>query len=814
MVTTRSQKGQKRKVPIVSDSDFEERSYKNDHKSESESEFHAESETELELEVEVEKDEEEFRITLVEADEETEVPNDAQEASNEIEENIPVVQPKKRKPKKKKDKDLVEIPDDGNLYPHKDLLIQHPDLKDLWIKLSEKDKLRSVEEAMQPEMLNTRLLPFQREGLSWLLKQEDSEFNCGILADEMGMGKTLQTIALIVSDLKKRPTLIICPTVALLQWKAEFIKHAKPDIVKICIFYGQDRPTSADDLLEYDVILTTYAVVESSYRKQKYGFTRKKQKVFADSPLHKMNFYRVVLDEAHAIKDRTSSTAYAVFALTCDKKICLSGTPLQNRIGDFYSLMRFFKIFPFSYYFCKKCPCTCANWNFSNHKTCDHCGHNVMSHFCWWNKEILKPIQKFGNAGEGGVAYEKLRLLLRQIMLRRTKLEREADLNLPPKMILTRKDLFNEEEEDFYESLFSDTRTKFMAYVQQGTVLNNYAHIFELLTKMRQAINHPYLVLHHQKMIQGTPLSLVCSLCQEPAEDAISSKCKHIFCRQCVSQYISTVSIHPAQQISDTHAGVKCPQCYKTLTIDLDQTAVDPDEFFKSNTQKKEEIKNDHNEQDQNENLNDNQNDLASNDNNWALRAPSNKSGASIIHRIDLSNWRSSTKIEALIEELTKLRRKDCTIKSIVFSQYVHFLDLIHWRLHRAGFQCVKLDGRMSPSQRDAVINGFMTHPDITVFLVSLKAGGVALNLTAASHVFMMDQWWNPATHQQAMDRIHRLGQHRTVHVTNIIIENSLESRILQLQEKKQALFESTVGQDASALDRLTEEDLQFLFVL
>ncbi|KAI8365823.1 DNA repair protein-like protein [Choanephora cucurbitarum] len=107
-----------------------------------------------------------------------------------------------------------------------------------------------------------------------------------------------------------------------------------------------------------------------------------------------------------------------------------------------------------------------------------------------------------------------------------------------------------------------------------------------------------------------------------------------------------------------------------------------------------------------------------------------------------------------------------------------------------------------------------MNKPTVTVFLISLKAGGVALNLTEASRVFICDPWWNPAAELQAMDRIHRLGQHRPIRITRLIIENSIESRIIQLQEKKTALVESTVDKNSKALDKLTVEDLRFLFVM
>jgi DNA repair protein RAD16 len=148
-----------------------------------------------------------------------------------------------------------------------------------------------------------------------------------------------------------------------------------------------------------------------------------------------------------------------------------------------------------------------------------------------------------------------------------------------------------------------------------------------------------------------------------------------------------------------------------------------------------------------------------------------------ILGRLNLDGWRSSSKIEALIEELSNLKKKDATTKSIVFSQFVSFLDLIAYRLQKEGFnvgslpaatklyveimQVCRLEGTMSPQARDATIQYFsasilaplgwrpecmptVNNVHVTVFLVSLKAGGVALNLTEASTVFLMDSWWNP----------------------------------------------------------------------
>ena len=106
-----------------------------------------------------------------------------------------------------------------------------------------------------------------------------------------------------------------------------------------------------------------------------------------------------------------------------------------------------------------------------------------------------------------------------------------------------------------------------------------------------------------------------------------------------------------------------------------------------------------------------------------------------------MENWTSSTKIEMLVYELYSLRNKKRTLKSIVFSQFTSMLQLIEWRLRRAGFNTVMLDGSMTPVQRQRSIDFFMNNADVEVFLVSLKAGGVALNLTEASRVFIVDPY-------------------------------------------------------------------------
>ncbi|KAH6915496.1 SNF2 family N-terminal domain-containing protein [Coprinopsis sp. MPI-PUGE-AT-0042] len=634
---------------------------------------------------------------------------------------------------KKKERALAQVLGRPLSHSEKNSLAlqeHHPELVGVWGDLDNPPPKPEPKKAEQPANLKAVLLPFQRESLHWMRKQETTEWKGGILADEMGMGKTIQIISLLVSS-KAKPNLVIAPTVAIMQWRNEIATHTEG--MKVLVWHGGSRETDMDELKKFDVVLTTYAVLESCFRKQHSGFKRKGVIIKEQSPLHGIQWKRIVLDEAHNIKERSTNTARAAFQLKGDFKWCLSGTPLQNRVGELYSIIRFLQGDPFAYYFCKTV------------------GIRPMMHTCFWNNEVLSPIQKQGMEGCGHSWVQEL--------------QRADDLGLPPRTIIVRRDYFSPEEKELYLSLFSDAKRQFSTYLDQGTVLNNYSNIFSLLTRMRQMACHPDLVIRSKAnataYVPDEGEGTVCRLCNEFAEDAIQSKCHHVFDRECIRQYLEAA----------LEAQPDCPVCHVPLTIDLEAPALEIEDT-----------------------------------------KPNARQG--ILGRLNLDKWRSSSKIEALVEELSNLRLKDAATKSIVFSQFVNFLDLIAYRLQRAGFNVCRLEGTMSPQARDATIKHFMNNVEVTVFLVSLKAGGVALNLTEASRVYLMDSWWNPAVEFQAMDRIHRLGQRRPVEAIKLVVEDSIESRIVQLQEKKSAMIDATLSTDDSAMGRLTPDDLGFLFRL
>ena len=167
----------------------------------------------------------------------------------------------------------------------------------------------------------------------------------------------------------------------------------------------------------------------------------------------------------------------------------------------------------------------------------------------------------------------------------------------------------------------------------------------------------------------------------------------------------------------------------------------------------------------------------------------------------------SSAKMEVLLPLVEEI--VDQGHKALIFSQFTGFLGIVRRALDAAGIKYAYLDG--STRKREGEVTAFQNDPDIPVFLVSLKAGGTGLNLTAADYVFLLDPWWNPAVESQAIDRAHRIGREHPVHVYRIIAKDTIEERVRELQEKKRDLAAAVLGGASTSLAELGSEDLEFL---
>ena len=176
--------------------------------------------------------------------------------------------------------------------------------------------------------------------------------------------------------------------------------------------------------------------------------------------------------------------------------------------------------------------------------------------------------------------------------------------------------------------------------------------------------------------------------------------------------------------------------------------------------------------------------------------------------------WETSTKIEKVMEILEATQNRQDNEKTIIFSQFTSMLDLIEVPISRKDWSYKRYDGSMSSNARNDAVLEFTDRKDCRIMLVSLKAGNSGLNLVAASQVIIVDPFWNPYIEEQAIDRAHRIGQMRPVQVHRILVENTVEDRILTLQEKKREIIEGALDENAShAIGRLGVKELAFLFV-
>lgn len=170
-----------------------------------------------------------------------------------------------------------------------------------------------------------------------------------------------------------------------------------------------------------------------------------------------------------------------------------------------------------------------------------------------------------------------------------------------------------------------------------------------------------------------------------------------------------------------------------------------------------------------------------------------------------------SAKTKALVHNILL---QDPTRKTIVFSQFTSFFPLIEKELDKCGIGYVRYEGTMSSKAREQALDQLRTKPKVIVLLCSLKAGALGLNLTCASRVVIMDPWWNPMVSEQAIDRVHRIGQARDVDVYEMVVQNSVEERIMMLQEKKRAIAKAVIdGERNSKINtKLTMKELLALF--
>ncbi|KAJ3293783.1 hypothetical protein HDU79_011900 [Rhizoclosmatium sp. JEL0117] len=650
--------------------------------------------------------------------------------------------------------------------------------------MSEKD-LEKMPEAPQPTNITTKMLPYQKQGLYWMLSCEHPQSpddakprqfwiydkkakhyknicttsatlqppklaRGGILADDMGLGKTLQIISLIVSDASGAPiipkpitspvpysktTLIVCPLSVISNWVDQIKQHTPTDSVSVYVFHGKDRNTAPSFLADFDVVITTYNIFAQADPGYKKG-------------LHNIQWRRIVLDEGHVIRNRNSKTTKAIVALRAERHWVVSGTPIQNSIEDLFPLMMFMKFSPFS-----------------EHE--------------WFNRLLTRPLKQNNAVGK-----DTLNLFMNQCCLRRNKSMKFNGvpiLPLPPcNTYLHTVDFKYEDEKKANKALTAEFEKRFDEYADATAGDRTYAHILEILIRLRQVCCHPALIGERQLLIEKTAqnafsaakqnpndpkiqrlLSILrehieddCAVCLDSMTKPSVTECGHFFCLECI------------QDVIQLQKGSPCPMCRKPLNNAslLELPAITPPETASQ---------------------------LEEDPTLSLLQSPSPSLPTSL---------NPSAKIDALIHLLQTALSRDPTTKAVVFSQWSKLLDIIAPFLTHHKITFVRFDGSMTRKSRLAALDKFKDPNSRTqVFLATLKSAGVGLNLVQANLVVLMDPWWNASVENQAIDRCVRLGQTREVNVFRMVVKGSVEDRVLQIQDRKRGLVGDAFGGGSSS---------------
>ncbi|WWC89419.1 uncharacterized protein L201_004343 [Kwoniella dendrophila CBS 6074] len=687
--------------------------------------------------------------------------------------------------------------------------------------------------------------PYSGE-LSLTFPTSNTRAKGGILADAMGMGKTCMMASLIHNNVdadisstppptnetdeepaSKRPkfkqvtlsnqwraiptvpkpvnvprgTLVVCPVSLASQWHDELGKMSEKGTITSFMWYGNDR-TDIERLLaqegkkKVDVIITSYGTLASEYQKWKKN---KDKPTYEGGNLYDHEFLRIVLDEAHNIKNRTALVSKACYDLKGQRRWALTGTPIVNRLDDLYSLLHFLRLEP---------------WG----------------HYSFFRSFVTIPF-----LNQDPKALNVVQYILESCLLRREKTMRDKDgkliVDLPPKTVDIQVLDFSRPERQIYKHLEDRAKRRFIQLDAEGRAMSNYTSILAMLMKLRQCVDHPLLVLGKATEDDETTEKLldaetgdekgnlkdliamyaggaksystsngngddeidhayaakvlkelgeqettpICDICSNEMFDEVLLPCYHRCCQDCIVDWIGTCE--------DQNKPAVCPSCSKG-PIKLSD--------LRSIQRKRKRV----------------------NPITGKHIDGSNGEGETdvTIGKVDLVQ---STKLRALVRKLDSIRQEDPQVKSLVFSQFTSFLDLIETTLTREGIRWLRFDGSMSQAQRATTIEEFgkkINEP--LVLLISLKAGGVGLNLTMANHVFMMDTWWNEAIEQQAIDRVHRLGQDKHVYVTRYIIKGTVEKRIMKIQRSKTALVNASLAGGAAKDKGASLADFKKIFGL
>lgn len=643
----------------------------------------------------------------------------------------------------------------------------------------------------QPSILNCSLKAYQRKGLHWLGNLYEQGIN-GILADEMGLGKTVQSIALMAHIAERQniwgPFLVVAPASTLHNWQQEVTKFVP--VFKVLPYWGSigDRKVlrkfwnqtklSMKDA-PFHVLITSYQLVVTD---EKY--------------FQRIKWQYMVLDEAQAIKSSNSIRWKTLLGFQCRNRLLLTGTPIQNSMQELWALLHFIMPTLFD----------------SHAEFSEWFSKDIESHA--ENKSLLNAHQ-----------LSRLHMILKPFMLRRIKKDVEHELGDKIEMDVSCGLSARQNR------LYSIVRRKIsteeilekLAVATDGTSSNNSLdHLMNLVMQFRKICNHPEL-LEHTDVLSPFYFTLEDSLPLTSIQD-----------RDGIETYTWTRSCHSPIVISLPHLMIELFESKKSTSCEISIHEWNRLKMLS---------KIDHEQQLINLDVYDTSNFLIRFPRIFLYKALANLPKITLNHSYvnqDIHIKAISTKCYSLLEKNTSLhyihipKQLDLAMDSgkmfaldkllnrlkkeehrvLIYFQMTRMMDLMEDYLHLKHYRYLRLDGSSKISDRRDMVSDWQTKSDIFIFLLSTRAGGLGINLTAADTVIFYDSDWNPTVDQQAMDRAHRLGQTKQVTVYRLITQGTIEERIQQKAQQKHEIQKVVIaGGEFRQMDMIKPKEIVSLLL-
>ncbi|KAH8678770.1 putative SWI/SNF-related matrix-associated actin-dependent regulator of chromatin subfamily A member 3-like 1 [Tricladium varicosporioides] len=642
------------------------------------------------------------------------------------------------------------------------------------------DTLSKMPMADQPEKLESTLLQYQRQGLAWMLEKENpvlpapgsqdivqlwkrdpqsqnrfqniaTQFSTtlapvlargGILADDMGLGKTLQVISTILEG-GPGTTLIVAPVSVMSNWAQQMERHVKKEhALKLLVYHGSNRKTMTHlDFGEYDVV-----IVSDLSKISPFLFLFLLLTIFQTT-------YGMLATEYLPRGAKTSAKIPrkdGLFSMNWARVVLDEGHIIRN--ASTKSAVAATNLMSRTKWVLTGTPI--INNIKDLYSMIKYLGiTGGLERMELFNAILTRPL----NAGDQR-AEIILQSIMRTMCLRRKKDMKFVDLRLPEKCEYIHRIEFRKDEKEKYEALAAEAKGMIDKYTSgaQKKGEHVYQHVLEILLRLRQVCCHWQLCgeritdlmafIRKEGPVELTKANI--AALQAVLQLSIDSREECSICLEELHNPVITACKHVfgseciERTIDLQH---KCPMCRGVLA-----------------------------------------------DKEYLVHPAMEEK----VEEIDINT--QSSKTEALMKILAASRR-DPKSKVVIFSQWTSFLSIIQKQLEESGMKYTRIDGSMPAHIRDASMTALEQDVECRILLASLSVCSVGLNLVAADTVILADSWWAPAIEDQAVDRVHRLGQTRPCTVWRLVMEGSIEERVLEIQAEKRKLVGKAFQEKARA---------------